>query len=78
MRFFAKMKQRYGKLLVVGMVCGVAVLVASVHADEKKKMIVTPFQDAKFVPVDPTQSDGPQIAVLWGDPAKGPSAMLLK
>ena len=36
------------------------------------------IQDAKFAPVDPTQPDGPQMAVLWGDPAKGPSAMLLK
>jgi quercetin dioxygenase-like cupin family protein len=78
MRFFAKLKQRYGNLLVAGMVCGVAALAASVHADDKKKMVVTPFQDAKFAPVDPTQPDGSQMAVLWGDPAKGPSAMLLK
>jgi quercetin dioxygenase-like cupin family protein len=78
MRFFAKLKQRYSKFLVVGIACGVAVLATSVHADDKKKKVVTPFQDARFVPVDPTQPDGPQMAVLWGDPAKGPSAMLLK
>jgi hypothetical protein len=41
-------------------------------------MVVTPFQDAKFVPIDPTQPNGDQVAVLWGDPTKGPSAILLK
>jgi quercetin dioxygenase-like cupin family protein len=53
-------------------------LSASAHDNEKKKMVVTPYQDARFAPIDPKQPDGPQIAVLWGDPAKGPSAMLLK
>jgi quercetin dioxygenase-like cupin family protein len=78
MSYFTKMKQGYSKLLYVGIVCSMAVLAASVHADDKKKMIVTPFQEAKFAPVDPTQPDGPQMSVLWGDPANGPSAMLLK
>jgi hypothetical protein len=45
---------------------------------DKKRMIVTAFQDAKFVPADPGQPDGAQIAVLSDDPATGPSAMLLK
>lgn len=78
MSFLAKLNHRYNKLLFAGMVCGVAVLAASVHADDKKKMVVTPFQDAKFTPIDPARPDGPQLAVLWGDPEKGPSAMLLK
>jgi quercetin dioxygenase-like cupin family protein len=78
MSLFAKLMNRYNKLLIVGMVCGVAVLAASVHADDQKKMVVTSFQDAKFAPVDPARPDGAQLAVLWGDPAKGPSAMLLK
>ena len=39
---------------------------------------MTALQDAKFVPNDPGQPDGPQLAVLWGDPARGPSAMLIK
>jgi quercetin dioxygenase-like cupin family protein len=78
MRFVAKLKQRYGKLLIIVAVCGLSIFAASVHADDRKKMVVTSFQDAKFVPIDPAQPDGPQIAVLWGDPAKGQSAMLLK
>jgi quercetin dioxygenase-like cupin family protein len=78
MSFLGKLKQRYGKLLIAGTVCGLAVFAAGVHADDKKQMVVTPFQDAKFVPLDPARPDGPQIAVLWGDPANGPSAMLLK
>jgi quercetin dioxygenase-like cupin family protein len=61
----------------------IAVLGFNVYANAqqrntKKQMVVTPFQDAKFVPVDPAQPDGAQQAVLWGDPTKGPSAMLLK
>jgi quercetin dioxygenase-like cupin family protein len=78
MSVFAKLKRRYSKLLVVIMVCSLAVFAAGVHADDKKQMVVTPFQDAKFVPLDPAQPDVAQIAVLWGDPAKGPSAMMLK
>ncbi len=77
MSFLAKV-QRYNNLLIVGMVCVLAVFGASVNADEKKKLIVTPFQEAEFKPVDPKQPDGAQMAVLWGDPEKGPSAMLLK
>lgn len=42
------------------------------------QMIVTPIQDAKFVPVNPALPEGPQLAVLWGDPDLGPSTMLLK
>ncbi len=78
MVFFANLKRICSKFLIAGTVFGLAVLVAGFHADDKKKMVVTPFQDARFVPVDPKQPDGPQLAVLWGDPAKGPSAMLLR
>lgn len=41
-------------------------------------MVVVPIEEARFEPVDPGQPEGPQIAVLWGDPAEGPSAILLK
>ncbi|MEW6736169.1 MAG: cupin domain-containing protein, partial [Acidobacteriota bacterium] len=78
MSFFLRLKQRYSKLLVVGIVCALAGFAAGVFADAKKQMVVMPFQDAKFVPIDPKQPDGPQLAVLWGDPTKEPSAMLLK
>ncbi len=43
-----------------------------------EQMVVVPYQDAKYVPLDPGRPDGPRIAVLWGDPATGPSAMLMK
>ncbi len=38
--------------------------------------VTTAFEEAKFVPAIPGRPDGPRIAVLWGDPATGPSAML--
>lgn len=78
MSFFSRLKHCYGKLLIVGTVCALAGFAAGAFAVNKKQMIVTPFQDAKFVPVDPARPDGPQIAVLSGDPDKGASAMLLK
>jgi quercetin dioxygenase-like cupin family protein len=78
MRFFAKLKQRYGKLSIAGTLCVLSVFTAGLHVDDKKQVAKTSFQDAKFVPVDPANPDVAQIAVLWGDPATGPSAMLLK
>lgn len=44
----------------------------------KGAMVVTPFDKAQFRPVDPKQPEGTQIAVLRGDPATGPSAMLMR
>lgn len=43
-----------------------------------KTMVVVPFEGAPFAPVSPRQPDGPRMAVLWGDPATGPSAVLLE
>jgi hypothetical protein len=40
MSVFAKLKQSYCKLLIVGTVCGLAVFAAGVHADDKKQMVV--------------------------------------
>lgn len=42
------------------------------------QVVITPFEDAKFAPVSPTNPGGAQIAVLRGDPATGPSDMLMK
>ena len=47
-------------------------------AASKGAMIVTPFQQARFQPVDPQRPEGTQIAVLRGDPATGPSSMLMR
>ncbi|MBB6096195.1 hypothetical protein HNQ60_005117 [Povalibacter uvarum] len=43
-----------------------------------QRMVVVPLSEAKFVPVVARLPDGPQMAVLWGDPSSGPSAMLLE
>jgi quercetin dioxygenase-like cupin family protein len=77
MRSFVILKRRLAKVLLIGTVSGLVVLAGGVDADDKQQMVVTAFEDAKFVPVDPARPDT-QMAVLWGDPAKGPSAMLLK
>jgi hypothetical protein len=39
-------------------------------------MTTTAIEDAKFTPVSPQRPHGAQMAVLWGDPITGPSAML--
>lgn len=41
-------------------------------------MIVTSFDEAKFVPSNPDNPNGTQIAVLKGDPETGPSTMLMR
>jgi mannose-6-phosphate isomerase-like protein (cupin superfamily) len=43
-----------------------------------RTMVAVPYQDAKFVPVSPRLAEGPRMAVLWGDPSSGPSAVLLE
>lgn len=47
-------------------------------ANPDPAMVVTPFEEATFTPVNPNLPDGPQLSVLWGDPSTGPSAMLMK
>jgi hypothetical protein len=42
------------------------------------RMVVVRREDAKFVPLSPSQPDGTQVAVLWGDPAIGPSTMIMR
>jgi hypothetical protein len=47
-------------------------------ADPVKDYTITPAGTAKFAPVDPKQPKGAQVAIIQGDPAKGPVAFLLK
>lgn len=47
-------------------------------AASDQAMVVTPYASAKFVPSNPAAPNGTQVAVLRGDPAAGPSAMLMK
>lgn len=78
MNFFSRLKECYSILLVFGGICALGGYVVGAFVTYQKQMIVTPFQDAKFVLVDPARPDGSQLAVLSGDPTKGASAMLLK
>ena len=43
-----------------------------------KSMVVLPYSEAKWFPIDPKNPEGPQLAVASGDPQKGPSAVYLK
>ena len=61
--------------LLTGLCAGCAVVNP---APPERVMVVTPFEEAVFVPVNPDLPEGPQLSVLWGDPATGPSAMLLR
>jgi hypothetical protein len=61
-------------------ILGIAFLAAGctgVSAGEEP-MVVVRREDARFVPLDPAYPDEFQVAVLWGDPAKGPSAALAR
>lgn len=51
---------------------------AVAHPPPDEAMIVAPLEMAKFVPSNPAAPHGTQVAVLRGDPATGPSTMLMK
>ena len=63
-------------VLAMLFVCGACANVT--HDRTPSPMIVVAYEDAKFIPVDPGRPDSPEIAVLWGDPRTGPSAMLIR
>jgi quercetin dioxygenase-like cupin family protein len=50
----------------------------SARAADATRMVVVPHDGAKWAPADPARPEGTQVAVLSGDPATGPSAMLMK
>jgi hypothetical protein len=58
---------------MLGIACLAAALTGVAAAEDQ--MVVVRREDAKFVPLDPAHPNEAQIAVLWGDPTKGPSAM---
>lgn len=47
-------------------------------ADHKKVAIYAPAGELKWNPMDPSQPNGPAIAVAAGEPKKGPIAMFMK
>ena len=78
---FRSSSRRRGLLAVCAVSATGMALVAAYAADDPRpnsQMIVTPIEDARFVPVDPQRPQGAQMAVLWGDPNTGPSATLLR
>jgi hypothetical protein len=44
----------------------------------KRAMVIVPVENAQFAPVIARLPDGPRMAVLWGNPNTGPSAILLE
>ena len=74
----AASKNRHGRRLILATVCALAGCQSGHVAVAPKKMVVTPLQDAQLVLEDPRRPDGTQLAGLWGDPERGPSAMLIK
>ena len=67
------------RLALAFVVCAAGATYASSSDNAARKtMVVVPYEGARFAPVSPRLPDGPRIAVLWGDPATGPSAVLLE
>jgi len=72
-------KNRKQRLVwIVGIACALGGFATGAIAAGKKQQLVVPFSEAKWGPMDPANAAGPQVAVLWGDPKKGSSAVLLK
>jgi hypothetical protein len=64
------------RTLMKGIVCLAAALAGVAAAEDQ--MVVVRREDAKFVPLDPAHPNEAQVAVLRGDPTKGPSSMLMR
>lgn len=72
------LKGRSRRAAIARAACFTSALACGGFAVAEDPMIVVRRDDAKFVPLDPSRPGGAEMAVLWGDPAKGPSSMLLK
>ena len=57
-------------LTITSLIAGIGLAVSAIAqpAVPTKEMVVTPFEQVKFVPIDPTKPNGNQIAVAEGDP----------
>lgn len=62
--------------ILLGLI-GITLAATSVSA-QQERMAVVPYDEAKLIPIDPALPDSTRIAVLSGNPAKGPSSMLMK
>ena len=61
-------------------VCGalVGALAVAGARESAAGAAAVPIEAAKWQPVFPDQPSGPAMAVLWGDPKKGPVGLLVK
>ncbi len=69
-------ERRARRLAVIFVLCAAGSLAALVGAQPTS--YVRAYADAKFRDLNPAMTEGAQVAPLWGDPAKGPSAVLFK
>jgi quercetin dioxygenase-like cupin family protein len=66
------------RAIFLSVACTAFGFAAGIFAASAPRMIVTPADSIVFKPMDPSRPAAAQIAVLRGDPASGPSAMLMK
>lgn len=66
------------RAIFLSVACTAFGFAAGIFAASGPRMIVTPSDSIVYQPVDPARPAGAQIAVLRGDPASGPSSMLMK
>lgn len=66
------------RAIILSVACTAFGFAAGIFAASGPQMIVTPIEGAVFKPMDPARQGGPQTAVLRGDPASGPSSILMK
>lgn len=71
-------KRGRGALMALAVLFLIVGFVLGALAASGERMIVVPRAAAKLVPVDPANPASTRIAVLRGDPAIGPSAMLMQ
>ena len=67
-----------GALMALAVLCTMVGFALGALAASGERMVVVPLSGANFVPVDPANPTGARIAVLRGDPATGPSTMLMQ
>lgn len=72
------MRHRIIHRVLTLLVAGAASCASTASDHDGKAMVVVPVEEARLVPVVARLPDGPRMAVLWGNPDTGPSAILLE
>jgi len=67
-----------GALMALAVLCTIVGFALGALAASGERMIVVPRTGANFVPLDAANPASARIAILRGDPATGPSAMLMQ